>query len=115
MRTCTECQETKEDYCFHHVGLSKRTGEPFWCRYCRSCNANLLLHRRRLKKMHTSKPEGCECCGRVAKLCLDHSWQSGSFRGWICRQCNCGIGNLSRRGDDKAGLERALAYLERVE
>ena len=50
----------------------------------------------------------CACCGRVDKLFCDHCHASGAFRGYICRTCNSGLGQL---GDSVPGLERALAYL----
>lgn len=65
----------------------------------------------------------CECCGHVPPLGkrgrgtffgglhLDHNHKTGGFRGWLCRACNNGIGNL---GDDIAGLQVAIAYLTGV-
>jgi hypothetical protein len=57
--------------------------------------------------------EWCECCGRLLESapCLDHCHLTGVFRGWLCSQCNCGIGLL---GDDIAGLNKAIAYLKKV-
>jgi hypothetical protein len=43
-------------------------------------------------------------------LCLDHNHETGKFRGWLCDNCNTGIGKL---GDTVEGLERAIAYLKR--
>ena len=59
-------------------------------------------------------PHNCECCGKLdlaldSALCLDHDHQTGAFRGWLCRPCNIGIGNLGDRID---GLENAIAYLQ---
>lgn len=60
------------------------------------------------------EPEACECCGRPADqtLCLDHDHVLQKFRGWLCRKCNAAIGQL---GDTIDGLEKALAYLRRVQ
>ena len=61
------------------------------------------------------EPEFCECCGRWFLSItphLDHSHSTGVFRGWLCSQCNTGIGLL---GDDREGLKKALAYLERAD
>ena len=41
---------------------------------------------------------------------LDHCHETNQFRGWICRNCNTGIGNL---GDNVEGLENAIRYLKR--
>ena len=59
-------------------------------------------------------PDNCECCGRpqgVKKFHRDHDHKTGKFRGWLCTQCNLGIGKL---GDDVAGLEVAIEYLKRT-
>lgn len=59
----------------------------------------------------------CQCCGRIGSnhrmknLSLDHCHASGAFRGWLCDNCNRGIGLL---GDDIPGLMRAVEYLRRA-
>lgn len=56
-------------------------------------------------------PELCEMnCGRKA-ICLDHCHLTDKFRGWLCRQCNTGIGLL---GDSSEGLRNGLGYLART-
>ena len=59
-------------------------------------------------------PEVCECCGGpptgIGRLHLDHDHTSGIFRGWICSNCNLGIGLL---GDTKEGVDNASKYLRR--
>src|ERR1044071_5294307 len=59
-------------------------------------------------------PEACECCGKTEptfrRLVNDHDHVTGQFRGWLCTNCNLGIGRL---GDDIESVRRALAYLER--
>ena len=57
------------------------------------------------------RPEQCECCGRPPgkkALGLDHCHNTGVFRGWLCGNCNMGIGLL---GDSTEGLQRAMGYL----
>jgi|HubBroStandDraft_6_1064221.scaffolds.fasta_scaffold186841_2 hypothetical protein len=60
-----------------------------------------------------TRTDACQCCGKVPTnkygTCLDHDHGTGDFRGWLCHQCNTGIGSL---GDDLDGLRRAIAYLE---
>ena len=59
------------------------------------------------------QPTTCDNCGGTNKsglLDADHDHATGYVRGWLCRNCNMGIGLL---GDDVAGLERAIEYLRR--
>jgi len=57
------------------------------------------------------KPELCECCGTLPATHLDHDHETGKFRGWICGNCNRGIGQL---GDNVQGIMRAMSYLTRL-
>lgn len=61
-------------------------------------------------------PVHCEICGRLPLagrgLSLDHDHATGEFRGWLCGECNMGIGKL---GDNISGLAAAAAYLRRAE
>lgn len=61
-------------------------------------------------------PETCECCGRSReeygkKFARDHEHGTDIFRGWLCHNCNQAIGLL---GDTAAGVQQAVAYLERA-
>lgn len=51
-------------------------------------------------KMHKSKKHG---------LNLDHCHTTGKIRGWLCDNCNRGLGLFK---DDIANLERAIEYLK---
>ena len=60
-------------------------------------------------------PANCENCGGPPgkrAMSLDHSHETGAFRGWLCSKCNTAIGSL---GDTIAGLERAIRYLRGAE
>lgn len=78
---------------------------------------NALRHRVRklgFADIPRPMPEACECCGRERgriALRFDHDHQTGAFRGWLCNQCNTGIGGI---GDTVEALERAIAYLKRT-
>jgi hypothetical protein len=57
------------------------------------------------------KSGACEICSRVfEKLVLDHCHDTGLIRGWLCRNCNLGMGLL---GDSQDGLLNAVAYLKK--
>jgi len=76
-------------------------------------------HRNKLYEQHlvSVDEEGmanmCACChGYFEKLHLDHCHQTGFFRGWICGNCNRGIGLL---GDTSAAVFEAFMYLKLFE
>lgn len=56
------------------------------------------------------KPDSCEICGSRRPLVFDHDHDTGLFRGWLCKNCNAGLGQF---GDTLEGLRAAVAYLER--
>jgi hypothetical protein len=59
------------------------------------------------------EPTHCECCGRKSGrrgLHLDHCHETKVFRGWLCGNCNTGIGLL---GDSLETLLRAVGYLRK--
>jgi len=39
------------------------------------------------------KPNSCEICGAIGKICFDHDHKTGKFRGWICGRCNFALEN----------------------
>ena len=88
-------------------------GKQYFLNRCRPCIADADTLIRRLKKEHPMPPAGtpCACCTRTDRLYCDHDHATKAFRGWVCRQCNAGLGLL---GDSKEGLHRALEYLERT-
>jgi Recombination endonuclease VII len=54
----------------------------------------------------------CSICLNMRPAVLDHCHKTGTFRGWICRQCNIGLGQF---GDDPNTLIRASEYLQQLE
>lgn len=82
--------------------------------------ANLERHRESHRK-HARKKLGivgatgetknglCEICARVGPLDMDHCHETGMPRGWLCRRCNMGIGQL---GESPAVLQKAIEYLQ---
>lgn len=61
-----------------------------------------------------ARPGLCENCGRLPGrkgMHVDHDHTLGTFRGWLCSNCNTGLGKL---GDNVEGLERAIQYLKRA-
>lgn len=99
---CVECAKLK---------MAKRVAAG-GCRYPLRCPST-----RGLPKPSRSKPEACECCGRMGTdtrsgLNLDHDHSTHVFRGWLCSRCNTGLGLL---GDDMVAVLKMVEYLRRAE
>jgi len=75
--------------------------------------ARQVVTRERYEEVMATQPAECQICGGQQngrrRLCLDHDHTTGELRGWLCANCNTGIGMLS---DDADALRRAAAYLE---
>lgn len=80
-----------------------------WRSECRICEVKQDKLKKAAHKQAGDKPIACECCGKETKhLVVDHCHNTGIFRGWLCRNCNAGIGKL---GDDIRGIANAFNYL----
>jgi len=80
---------------------------------CRSCSNEMSKQRAKLRKKVTEpRPEPgtpCACCGKPAdKHEFDHDHETEKFRGYICKDCNVGLGKF---GDNSEGLIAPLMYL----
>ena len=92
--------------------------------YCSSCNKAYRKHLAQLRK-NNPIPDNhrCEVCGKsstelrprlnrhgVELNCwfLDHDHESGRFRGYLCMNCNLGLGKFM---DDPEILANAIKYL----
>ena len=112
-QTCRDCGDllTEENRIMKSVS---KKGKQYYLNRCRPCIVEAEALLRRLKKENPKPPSGtgCACCGRIAVLHCDHDHgPEKKIRGWICRQCNSGLGLL---GDSEAGLRQALAYLQQA-
>lgn len=71
---------------------------------------------RKRKEVKASRPRPifCECCGNSNGKTLhwDHDHNTGKFRGWLCMNCNSGIGYAK---DSIERLRMMIAYLEKYE
>lgn len=75
---------------------------------CHECKKHISKTIRELKKTHI-KADCCDICGSSDKLVLDHCHVTDKFRGWLCNECNTGLGKL---GDSLDRAKRAVEYLE---
>jgi|TARA_R100001460_G_scaffold106817_1_gene154757 hypothetical protein len=106
---CKNCHELKNEKeynlqgGFDQYGRKKLRNE---CRKCQNENDRILTL---LKKENGPPSENCHLCGKEKKLFLDHCHKTNKFRGWLCNDCNSGLGKL---GDDIPSLERGIKYLK---
>jgi Recombination endonuclease VII len=61
----------------------------------------------------TAHGYACAVCSKSSqrRLCIDHDHITGEFRGFLCDQCNTGLGLL---GDSIPTIERVLQYLKKT-
>ena len=118
---CSVCNELKENteftfYKNRHTDNGYRLMTNTNCVVCQKIRSKERAAIK--KKFKNIKPpefgELCECCGKpvTRNWQLDHCHDTGDFRGWLCKQCNTGLGNL---GDNLQSLQLAVEYLQRAE
>jgi hypothetical protein len=86
---------------------------------CKTCEKERHKLRRDLGKIASPKPDVCECCGKNPSqfaypkpIVLDHDHKTKKIRGWLCGNCNIGIGKL---GDNIKSVLNAVKYLKKCE
>ena len=111
MRTCKVCGVTKK---IEEMSVSSRTSVKTYYRHmCKDCMNRTTLESYHLRKAnpYPAKDYKCPICSRLAsKYYLDHDWESGSFRAWLCLKCNVGLGHFR---DDAEIVSKALEYLNK--
>jgi hypothetical protein len=110
-KTCPDCGEHKhlDEYYESDLTIDGRY------KRCKDCHKRRQNYKYALMKEAPPQPEDriCQCCGkevRYEKMHFDECHETETFRGWLCRSCNLGIGQL---GDNEEGLLQALAYIQR--
>ena len=109
-RECNKCLEVKdlEDF---HVPYYKKNNEKGRSHTCKRCIRKQTQEASALKRVHLY-PADCLCqlCGTYSEsLHLDHNHKDGSFRGYLCANCNQALGKFK---DSINKLKKAIAYLE---
>lgn len=116
------CGSVKDNTCFSFY-KNRRTNNGYRLMVntnCIDCQKIIGGDRARIKKKfkNIAPPPfdtPCELCKKpvTRNWQLDHSHGTiKEFRGWLCKPCNTGLGNL---GDDLQSVRRAVEYLERAE
>ena len=122
---CRSCKRDLPEYCFNNFALKqfrKKKGQEQTqgaggAVHCKECQREYNIGKRKAEAKAPPRPTvltPCHCCGVMTepkKLHLDHDHDTFDFRGWLCRRCNGGLGQL---GDSIEGLQKALTYLKGV-
>ena len=109
IQECKKCHKILPIMAFTTRDL-RADGARYIKKMCRQCHTVNEKEARGAKKNAPPKPERCACCHKkTKKLQVDHIHGSTTFRGWLCRACNTGMGKL---GDDLPGVLQAAIYLE---
>jgi hypothetical protein len=122
-KKCTKCLQVLPETEFY-ADNTRRSGSSRLMSHYRYCNLNsaksksnaftkhfgfcqgTAVYRKNNHGTEHRPPEGTPCavCSRPMTytrgadlMCFDHDPTTDTFRGWICQQCNTGIGKL---GDD---------------
>jgi len=112
MQECKECHKILPSTAFTTHAL-RVDGAYILQKICRECHTLVYREQRDVRKKAPPKPDHCDCCHKkVEKLQIDHIHGSSTFRGWLCRNCNTGIGSV---GDNLEGVLQAAVYLENDE
>ena len=116
-KLCNICKQHLPEGMF-----SKASGGNYLRSECKPCTRSLGLARNKAKASAPNIPKNytCPICNRSedqvkhkggkksGAWCCDHDHETNEFRGWLCHDCNRGIGNFK---DDVARLKNAIRYL----
>ena len=108
-KKCGYCKNVLPLILFYSNGTCRPDGAFYVKHICKKCQ-NQIRTEAKISKRNApyEKTKTCECCPATENIESDHIHGTTEFRGWICRQCNQGIGKL---GDDLDGVLRAAKYL----
>ena len=110
---CGKILTVDNSYQYEMLSGKKQIQKTYMSNVCRPCKTDHAKNLYNLAKIHSRPVDSkCMCCGRIDKLHLDHCHNTEKFRGWVCKNCNVGIGHL---GDKIEGIERALKYLKKAD
>lgn len=115
---CSVCNESKDntEFSFYKKRKTANGYRLMVNTNCRDCQKKRRTELKKLKKLYKPPLFGtpCDLCGKPVfkNWQLDHDHENGKIRGWLCKQCNTGLGNL---GDNLESLQKAVNYLKRIE
>ena len=109
-KKCGNCKEVLPVVHFFGNGNYRPDGASYLRHVCADCHREIKREGEFVRRHAPyEKTKECECChAKDRKIESDHLHGTTNFRGWVCLQCNQGLGKL---GDDLDGVLRAARYL----
>lgn len=105
-RICKEHKETSELVINHTTPVKVHYKDI--CKVCAGRKSRIVNSLRR-EYPYPGDDHVCPICQQSKnKYYLDHDWETGAFRGWLCNACNVSLGLMK---DDISNLQRAIQYL----
>ena len=123
---CIKCDIRQPIYNFQQMSYTK-SGNAEIKRTCRSCqkgNRKVIEDLRKENAYPTNTDYSCPICKRtidevnkykqklLGTWVLDHCHDTNTFRGYICKHCNDGLGGFK---DNLTTVRNAVSYLEKHE
>ena len=110
-RVCYQCKETRNILQYSTVNKDN-FGRAFTKKICNPCVRENQKIIRRLRNLYEPmKPDHCMLCENPSDVLeVDHCHITGQFRGWLCKNCNTGLGKFF---DDSQFLIKAIEYLHK--
>ena len=109
VQECKECHKILPLGAFT-VHALRADGAYYARKICRECSYQVYKEQRVVRKNAPPRPDRCDCCHKDKKLQVDHIHGTFTFRGWLCKDCNTGMGALG--GDTLKGVLQGAIYLE---
>ena len=78
-------------------------------RFCKICYGEMGRERQKIKKLAPQQSLTCDLCKKECKTVMDHDHKTLTFRGWLCNDCNTGLGKFK---DNPILLSKAVDYLK---
>ena len=110
-RHCKRCGEYKEIKNFSfNKSKAFGFGRSYYCKDCMSNIKYLRNYGLDKKQIEELGVNGCNICGVLSKLRVDHDHLTGKIRGILCDNCNVGLGHFK---DSVDLLQKGKEYLSK--
>ena len=109
-KICVVCKEEKPFTEFAISNTRLGSGKIWYKKECAKCAAKSEKAKYHLMKTASPKPKICDICDDPGKRYFDHCHKELKFRGWLCNNCNTGLGKFK---DSIEILGKAITYLSK--